>query len=159
AGTQGEVAGDVGGDIGALLVQVLDCVSHLVKLVLEPRAEMFSIDLRAHRAYSDRASRRSASAVSMPCSSTILSRLDGPDLRVRLLPGRSRRSASSRRTASFALPPSGAALTRTLHPSPRPPPLPLAPPPPDPPTRHPAPRPPIRPPQLRRAHATTAAPP
>ena len=47
-----------------------------------------------------------------------LPRLDGPDLRVRLLPGRSRRSASSRRTASFALPPSGAAVTRTFHPSP-----------------------------------------
>src|SRR5205085_12057004 len=48
AGAHGEVTGDLVGRAGVLLVQVLDRASYLPKLVLEPRAEILRVDLRAH---------------------------------------------------------------------------------------------------------------
>src|SRR5205814_3298918 len=64
------------------------------------------------------ASRPSATAGASPASSTILSRALWPETSVSESRGTPSVSASRRRTASFARPPSGAAVTRSFQPSP-----------------------------------------
>src|SRR5262249_40897141 len=115
AGTLSEVSGDVLDRAGILLLEVRDRGEHLAALFQEAGAEMLGVDLCVHL---PRPSRRSTSLESMPASSTILSRPDRPETSVTLRSGRSRCWASSRTTASLALPSSGGAATRTFQPSP-----------------------------------------
>src|SRR5439155_19093228 len=100
---------------GVLVVNVLDRLEDGAALVLEPVAE----ELDVERAHAVSSSRRSASAASRPSSSTTLSRPTWPATTVRRVFGTPSRSESSRRTASFARPRSGAAVTLTCQASPR----------------------------------------
>src|SRR5919202_155986 len=111
-----EVTGFVLERTGVLLVQIRDRVEDVLPLFLEAFAEAVGIDLRAH--LPALASRRSTSAGSIPASSTIFSRPDRPETSETLDRGSSRRSATRDRTASFALPCSGGAATRTFQPPP-----------------------------------------
>src|SRR5260370_31046775 len=111
-----------------IVAEVRDRLRHPLALLEERNAELLRIDAHERLSFRPRsgaeadASRRSASAGPSPVSSTILSRPPWPETSATASRGSASASASSRRTASFARPCSGAAATRSLHAPPCPPP-------------------------------------
>src|SRR5690242_16879777 len=103
---------------GALLVEVGDRVDDPPALLLEQAAEFGSVDGGHSRSFPvptvAEASRRSISSGPSPASATILSRAPCPETISTSRRARSSVSASRSTTASFALPPSGGAATRTF---------------------------------------------
>src|SRR5262249_15396374 len=105
------------------LSKVLDRRLDPLALLEELHAEMVGVDAHARLSFLPRSvaeaddTRRSIVPGPSPSSSTILSRPLWPETIVSDSRGTESASASRRSTASFARPCSGAAVTRTFHPS------------------------------------------
>src|SRR5947199_70334 len=107
-----------------VVAKVGDGSLHALALLEKGRTKVLGVDAHVRRSFLPRstadadARRRSTSAGPSPVSRTILSRPEWPETSSSVSRGIASASASSRRTASFARPCSGAAVTLTFHASP-----------------------------------------